>query len=140
MLGAILVVRRERPGWNARSELVTESEATITLEVGEDRLMTVATGNGPVNALDTALRKALLPVYPQLEDMRLVDFKVRILTPNAGTEAVTRVMIESADRSGERWTTVGISTNVIDDSFNALHDAITWKLFRAGADASAHAR
>ncbi|HEX3065169.1 MAG TPA: citramalate synthase [Dongiaceae bacterium] len=126
--------------WNARSELVTESEATITLEVGEDRLMTVATGNGPVNALDTALRKALLPVYPQLEDMRLVDFKVRILTPNAGTEAVTRVMIESADRSGERWTTVGVSTNVIDASFNALHDAITWKLFRAGADASAHAR
>ncbi len=126
--------------WNARGELVTESEATITLEVGEDRLMTVATGNGPVNALDTALRKALLPVYPQLEDMRLVDFKVRILTPNAGTEAVTRVMIESADRSGERWTTVGVSTNVIDASFNALHDAITWKLFRAGADASAHAR
>jgi 2-isopropylmalate synthase len=93
-----------------------------------------------VNALDSALRKALLPVYPQLEDMRLVDFKVRILTPNAGTEAVTRVMIESADRSGERWTTVGVSTNVIDASFNALHDAITWKLFRANADASAHAR
>ena len=85
--------------WNARSELVTESEATITVEVGEDRLMTVATGNGPVNALDTALRKALLPFYPELEDMRLVDFKVRILTPNDGTEAVTRVMIESADRT-----------------------------------------
>jgi 2-isopropylmalate synthase len=123
--------------WNARSELVTESEATITVEVGEDRLMTVATGNGPVNALDQALRKALLPFYPQLEDMRLVDFKVRILTPNAGTEAVTRVMIESADRSGDRWTTVGVSTNVIDASFNALHDAITWKLFRAGADPTA---
>ena len=86
--------------WNARSELVTESEATITVEVGEERLMTVATGNGPVNALDTALRKALLPFYPALEDMRLVDFKVRILTPNDGTEAVTRVMIESADREG----------------------------------------
>jgi 2-isopropylmalate synthase len=125
--------------WNARNELVTESEATITVEVGEERLMTVATGNGPVNALDQALRKALLPFYPQLEDMRLVDFKVRILTPNAGTEAVTRVMIESADRSGERWTTVGVSTNVIDASFNALHDAITWKLFRAGADPSTHA-
>jgi 2-isopropylmalate synthase len=123
--------------WNARGELVTESEATITVEVGEDRLMTVATGNGPVNALDQALRKALLPFYPQLEDMRLVDFKVRILTPNAGTEAVTRVMIESADKTGERWTTVGVSTNVIDASFNALHDAITWKLFRAGADPTA---
>ena len=68
--------------WNARSELVTVFEATITVEVGEERLMTVATGNGPVNALDTALRKALLPFYPALEDMRLVDFKVRILTPD----------------------------------------------------------
>jgi 2-isopropylmalate synthase len=123
--------------WNARGELVTESEATITVEVADDRLMTVSTGNGPVNALDTALRKALLPFYPQLEDMRLVDFKVRILTPNAGTEAVTRVMIESADKEGERWTTVGVSTNIIDASFNALHDAITWKLFRAGAESPA---
>ena len=123
--------------WNARGELVTESEATITVEVGGEKLMSVATGNGPVNALDTALRKALKPFYPELEDMRLVDFKVRILTPNAGTEAVTRVMIESADRSGDRWTTVGVSTNIIDASFNALHDAITWKLFRAGADPEA---
>jgi 2-isopropylmalate synthase len=123
--------------WNARGELVTESEATITVEVGLEKLMSVATGNGPVNALDTALRKALKPFYPELEDMRLVDFKVRILTPNAGTEAVTRVMIESADRSGERWTTVGVSTNIIDASFNALHDALTWKLFRAGADPEA---
>jgi 2-isopropylmalate synthase len=120
--------------WNARGELVTESEATITVEVDGERLMSVATGNGPVNALDQALRKSLLPLYPQLEDMRLVDFKVRILTPNAGTEAVTRVMIESADSSGERWTTVGVSTNIIDASFNALHDAITWKLYRAGAE------
>jgi len=123
--------------WNARGELVTESEATITVEVGSEKLMSVATGNGPVNALDTALRKALKPFYPELEDMRLVDFKVRILTPNDGTEAVTRVLIESADRGGERWTTVGVSTNIIDASFNALHDAITWKLFRTGADPEA---
>src|SRR3546814_3795453 len=74
----------------------------------------VADGNGPVNALDTALRKALVPLYPQLEDMRLVDYKVRILTPQAGTRAVTRVMIESADASGRRWTTIGGSTNIID--------------------------
>jgi 2-isopropylmalate synthase len=119
--------------WNARGELVTESEATITLEVGEERLMTVATGNGPVNALDSALRKALLTFYPELEDMRLVDYKVRILTPSAGTGAVTRVMIESADATGERWSTVGVSANIIDASFNALHDGISWKLFRAGA-------
>ncbi len=123
--------------WNARGELVTESEATITLEVGGERQMTVATGNGPVNALDSALRKALLRIYPQLEDMRLVDYKVRILTPNAGTGAVTRVMIESADGEGERWSTVGVSPNVIDASFNALHDSITWKLFRDGARAAA---
>jgi 2-isopropylmalate synthase len=119
--------------WNARGELVTESEATITLEVGEERLMTVATGNGPVNALDSALRKALLAFYPELEDMRLVDYKVRILTPSAGTGAVTRVMIESADATGERWSTVGVSPNIIDASFNALHDGISWKLYRAGA-------
>jgi 2-isopropylmalate synthase len=119
--------------WSARGELVTESEATITLEVGADRRMTVATGNGPVNALDTALRKALLEVYPALEDMKLVDFKVRILTPGDGTGAVTRVMIESADRNGTRWSTVGVSPNIIDASFSALFDGITWKLMRDGA-------
>jgi 2-isopropylmalate synthase len=119
--------------WNARGELVTESEATITLEVAGRNLMTVSTGNGPVNALDSALRKALLPFYPELEDVRLVDYKVRILTPGGGTGAVTRVMIESRDSSGERWSTVGVSANVIDASFNALHDAISWKLHRAGA-------
>ncbi|HXV24635.1 MAG TPA: citramalate synthase [Alphaproteobacteria bacterium] len=118
---------------NARGELVTESEATITVQVGAEQLMTVATGNGPVNALDTALRKALLPSYPALADMRLTDYKVRILTPHAGTKAVTRVMIESADGGQERWTTVGVSPNIIDASFNALHDAITWRLYRAGA-------
>ena len=119
--------------WNARGELVTESEATVTVEVGGEALMTVATGNGPVNALDLALRKALLPRYPQLADLRLVDFKVRILTPEAGTEAVTRVMIESADSRGRRWTTIGVSPNIIDASFNALSDALTWKLYRDGA-------
>ncbi len=120
--------------WNARGELVTESEATVTIEVGGAAHMEVATGNGPVNALDTAIRKALLPLYPQLEDMRLVDYKVRILTPQSGTAAVTRVMIESADTAGRRWTTVGVSTNIIDASFNALHDGITWKLMQEGAE------
>ena len=126
--------------WNARGELVTESEATITLEVAGEKLMTVSTGNGPVNALDSALRKALLPFYPQLEDVRLVDYKVRILTPGGGTGAVTRVMIESRDSDGERWSTVGVSANVIDASFNALHDAISWKLFRSGATLGSAAR
>ena len=119
--------------WSARGDLVTESEATVTVEVAGNHQMTVANGNGPVHALDTALRKALVPVYPQLVDMRLVDYKVRILTPQAGTGAVTRVMIESADSSGRRWTTVGVSTNIIDASYNALHDGITWKLLHDGA-------
>ncbi|QJE73141.1 citramalate synthase [Aerophototrophica crusticola] len=119
--------------WNARGELVTMSEATTKLEVAGESLMTVAEGNGPVNALDQALRKALIPAYPALEGMRLVDYKVRILTPQDGTKAVTRVMIESADATGHRWTTVGVSANVIDASFNALSDSITYCLFRAGA-------
>ena len=67
--------------------------------------------------------------------MRLVDYKVRILTPGSGTAAVTRVMIESADGTRERWRTVGVSANIIDASYNALHDGITWKLFHHGVDA-----
>ena len=119
--------------WSARGELVTESEATVSVEVAGAAKFEVANGNGPVNALDTALRKALIPVYPQLEDMRLVDYKVRILTPQAGSGAVTRVMVESADRNGRRWTTVGVSPNIIDASYNALYDGITWKLLQDGA-------
>ena len=121
--------------WNARGELVTLSEATIKIHVGDEPHMTVAEGKGPVNALDNALRKALTALYPQLDDMRLADYKVRILTPGAGTEAVTRVMIESTDSGGHRWSTVGVSANVIDASYNALHDAITYKLYRDGATA-----
>ena len=121
--------------WNARGELVTESEATITIEAGGEQIMTVAAGNGPVNALDTALRKALKPLYPMLEDMHLIDYKVRILSPRAdstGTDAVTRVMIESTNGEGERWSTVGVSANIIDASYGALRDAIAYKLYRAG--------
>jgi len=119
--------------WNSRGELITLSEATIKAEVGGEMLMTVAEGNGPISALDAALRKVLMPVFPQLADLRLVDYKVRILDPNAATAAITRVMIESDDHHGERWCTVGVSANVIDASFNALHDSITFKLLRDGA-------
>jgi 2-isopropylmalate synthase len=118
--------------WNARNELITLSEATIKVEVGGQMIMTVAEGNGPVNALDMALRKALIPVFPELQDIRLTDYKVRILTPQDGTKAVTRVMIETTDEGGERWSTVGVSTNVIDASYNALHDSLTYKLWRSG--------
>jgi 2-isopropylmalate synthase len=92
--------------------------------------MTVATGNGPVNALDTALRKALTPLYPGLADMRLVDFKVRILTPQDGSEAITRVMIESADWHRRALEHGRRLANIIDASYEALNDALTWKLLK----------
>ena len=122
--------------WNACGELITLSEATVKLDMGNERHMAVAEGNGPVNALDNALRKVLIPVYPGLTEMRLIDYKVRILTPSAGTEGVTRVMIESTDGLEQRWSSIGVSTNVIDASYNALNDSITCKLFRDGAQAA----
>jgi 2-isopropylmalate synthase len=112
----------------------TLSEATIKVLVDGQLVMTVAEGNGPVNALDGAMRKALTPAYPELAGVRLVDYKVRILTPGDGTGAVTRVMIESADAEGHRWTTVGVSPNLIQASFEALEDGLTWRLLRARRD------
>ena len=129
----VLVEQRSRE----RQAAETLSEATIKVFVGGRRLMTVAEGNGPVDALAGALREALLQVYEPLADMRLVDYKVRILTPEAGTAAITRVMIESADAAGRRWSTVGVSANVLDASYEALHDAITYKLLRDGARVAA---
>jgi 2-isopropylmalate synthase len=123
--------------FNARNKLVTMSEATIKVEVGGEVRMIVAEGNGPVNALDSALRQALAASYPDLAHMVLADYKVRILTPDAGTAAVTRVIIESVDDQGRRWATVGVSPNVIDASYNALHDAVTYKLFVDGERAAA---
>ncbi len=119
--------------WNAKGELVTMSEATAKVNVAGQLVMTVAEGNGPVNALDEALRKALTPVYPELEGIRLVDFKVRILTPGDGTRAITRVQIETAAEGGEYWTTIGISPNIVDAAFKALNDSITFRLFHRSA-------
>ncbi len=116
---------------NALGELVTASEAVVKVIVDGERMMSVGEGNGPVNALDQALRKDLGRYSTWLEDLRLVDYKVRILT--AGTEAVTRVMVESADGKGARWSTVGVSPNIVDASFEALLDSITYKLLRDGA-------
>jgi 2-isopropylmalate synthase len=118
--------------WNAKGELITLSEATIKVEIAGKQVMTVAEGNGPVNALDAALRKALVQNFPELTGIRLTDYKVRILTPQDGTGAVTRVMIETAGEGGEVWSTIGVSTNVIDASYNALHDSLTYRLFRSG--------
>jgi len=127
-LSAFRVIDERR--WNAKGDLITLSEATVKLAVGEEEYMTVAEGNGPVNALDMALRKVLTPVYPVLESLHLIDYKVRILTPNQGTGALTRVMIETDDGHGHRWSTVGLSTNVIDASYEALRDSLVYKLYR----------
>tara|TARA_R110000824_G_scaffold386283_4_gene580998 strand:+ start:43752 stop:45449 length:1698 start_codon:yes stop_codon:yes gene_type:complete len=125
----VLVERR----YNALGDLVTVSEATVKVVVDGEKFISVGEGVGPVNALDQALRKDLGKYSPFIEDLRLVDFKVRILT--SGTEAVTRVMIESMDGKGNRWFTVGVSPNIVDASFQALSDSITWKLLRDGAPA-----
>ena len=115
--------------WNARGELVTESEATVHLEVKTEEKMTVGLGNGPVNAIDSALRKALISFYPSLHDLKLTDYKVMILSSEKGTGAVTRVLIESTDSSKKHWTTIGVSSNIIDASYNAIYDSISYKLF-----------
>lgn len=120
---------------NAKGKQVTMSEATVKLTVKGEEVMTVAEGNGPVNALDAAIRKALLPHYPQLGSMYLNDYKVRILTPQEATAALTRVMIESRDDEGRSWNTIGVSHNVIDASYNALFDAITFHLLKRKAKA-----
>jgi 2-isopropylmalate synthase len=119
---------------NAVGQEVSVSEAVVKVAVDGERLMNVGEGNGPVNALDNALRKDLGRYSKWLEDLKLVDYKVRILT--AGTEAVTRVMIESGDEAGNRWSTVGVSPNIVDASFEALIDSITYKLLRDGAPPS----
>lgn len=106
------------------------SEATIKVKVEGRLIMSVAEGNGPVNALDKALRKALSRKYPSLKSVKLVDYKVRILNSGQGTEALTRVLIESQEPSGKRWTTIGISTNIINASYQALLDSITYKLLK----------
>lgn len=93
---------------------------------------TAATGKGPVNALDTALRKALLPFYPRLAEMRLLDFKVRVLSASdgsGGTASVVRVLIESGDADAS-WITVGVSHDIIEASWQALADSLTYKLYR----------
>jgi 2-isopropylmalate synthase len=114
--------------FNAKGQKITVSEATVKVEVEGERHFRVAEADGPVDALDRALRAALLPTYPALETMHLVDYRVRILNPDAGTSAVTRVMIDSRDIEGRSWSTVGVSANILDASFIALSDAVTYKL------------
>lgn len=116
--------------WSDKGELITTSLANITMLVKGKKKKAKAKGNGPVNALDNAIHKAMQKVYPAINDVNLVDYKVRIINPERGTEAVTRVIIESADSDGNRWSTVGVSANVIDASYNALRDALIYKLLK----------
>jgi 2-isopropylmalate synthase len=119
--------------YNANGKRVTVAMAVVKVDVDGERLISAAEGNGPVNALDVALRKDLGKYQKYIEGLKLVDYRVRIL--NGGTEAVTRVLIESEDEAGERWTTVGVSPNIIDASFQALMDSIIYKLVKSGAPA-----
>jgi 2-isopropylmalate synthase len=103
----------------------------VKLWVGDERRIAVGEGNGPVNALDQALRRVLVGAYPHLADIHLTDYRVRILDAAADTDAVVRVLIESTD--GERtWTTIGVSANLIEASWQALTDAFVWGLLHAG--------
>ncbi len=126
---------------NKYDRMVSLSEAVVVVKIGEAKMLSVSesmdesgSDRGPVNALSKALAKDLGPYQGYIRDMKLVDFKVRIT--QGGTEAVTRVIIDSEDGEGRRWSTVGVSANIVDASFAALLDAITWKLVRDGAPPS----
>lgn len=135
-----LLIRRARPDYEAPFELLNfhvlvrdghagsmAAEATVKVRVGEQVMHTAADGNGPVNALDAAVRKALLPFYPRLAAVRLTDYKVRILDGEAGTAAQTRVLIDSAN-GHHTWSTVGSSTNILEASWQALADSLEYAL------------
>jgi 2-isopropylmalate synthase len=114
--------------FDANGNLRTVSEAVVKVNVDGDETISVAEGHGPVNALDLALRKDLGKYQDDIKDLELTDYKVRIL--NGGTEAITRVLIESKDGTEARWWTVGVSDNIIDASFQALMDSIVYKLMK----------
>ncbi|HAF70373.1 TPA: citramalate synthase [Candidatus Acetothermia bacterium] len=135
-----LLIRRARPDWRPPFELLDFlvlvekrtgkeilSEATVKVKVGEEVIHTAAEGNGPVNALDRAIRKALIPFWPQLAHVRLTDYKVRILNGQAGTEATVRVLILASD-GRRQWATVGSSPNIIEASWQALADSLEFPL------------
>ncbi len=137
-----MLVRRASPGYTPPFELLDftvivekrgrndmMSQATVKLSVGGEVMHTAAEGDGPVNALDKAIRKALLPHYPELAEVHLVDYKVRIVDEHLGTAAKPRVLIESA-RGDERWSTVGCSENIIEASWQALWDSLELPLLR----------
>ena len=109
----------------------TVTEATVKIRVGDEEYLAVGEGVGPVDAIDEALRSAVRPFYPEIKEIVLQDYKVRIVNASAGTDARVCVMIESADReSGETWGTVGASANLIEASWRALQDSLVYGLFK----------
>jgi len=135
-----MMMKRQQPEYKAPFELVDFSvmvehrkgrgifaEATVKVKVGDAIYHTAAEGNGPVNALDAALRKALTPVFPVLSHFQLADYKVRILDGENGTAALTRVLIDTQNGT-KRWSTVGASTNIIEASWRALADSMEYGL------------
>ena len=116
---------------NAVGKPITVSLAVVKVKVGEQELISAAEGDGPVHALDLALRKDLGEYQKFINGLELIDYRVRIL--NGGTGAVTRVLIESHDAKGDAWTTVGVSANIIEASFQALMDSVVYKLIKSGA-------
>ena len=119
--------------YNSHGRRVTVAMAVVKVRVDGQPLISAAEGNGPVNALDLALRKDLGKYQKYIDGLKLIDYRVRIL--NGGTGAVTRVLLESEDEEGERWTTIGVSPNIIDASFQALMDSVFYKLVKSGAPA-----
>ncbi|MGH2469281.1 MAG: alpha-isopropylmalate synthase regulatory domain-containing protein, partial [Chloroflexota bacterium] len=139
-----LLLRRSQPGYAAPFALVDftvmsqhreaahpVAEATVKVKVGTELFHTAADGNGPVNALDAAVRKALLSFYPSLAAISLQDYKVRVIEGSHGTSAKVRVFIES-EAGGQEWTTVGSSENIIEASCRALVDSLEFFLWKAG--------
>jgi 2-isopropylmalate synthase len=120
----VMIERR----FDSHGRIKIVSEAVVKIAIDGQTLMSVAEAEGPVNALDLALRKDFGKYQHEIDDLVLADFKVRIL--NGGTEAITRVLIESTDSSGVRWWTVGVSENIIDASFQALMDSVIYKLMK----------
>ncbi|MBI3362956.1 MAG: citramalate synthase, partial [Chloroflexi bacterium] len=138
-----MMMRRQQPGYTPPFELVDFSvlvehrqgrgifaEATVKVRVNGEVVHTAAEGNGPVNALDAALRKALTPAYPALANFHLADYKVRILDGDNGTAATTRVLIDTQNGL-KRWSTVGASANIIEASWRALADSVEYGLTAA---------
>jgi len=115
---------------------VVNSEATVKVHIAGQRVIATAEGNGPVNALDSALRQAIVSQYPRLAGVELTDYKVRILAGHAGTDSVTRVLVTSADAAGD-WTTVGVHANVVEASFQALLDSLVYALTAPGQQRAA---